>query len=60
MKKDRTKDKSTPKQNKWNDPFYYKSCLFKWFKYLVKWRNDKPERWFFELIKPEQIIKIIE
>lgn len=33
-----------------------------WFKdkYLVKWRSDKPARWFFELIRPEQIFKIIK
>lgn len=29
-------------------------------KYLIKWWSEKPARYFFELIKPERILKIME
>lgn len=28
-------------------------------KYLIQWWSEKPARYFFELIKPERILKII-
>lgn len=29
-------------------------------KYLVQWWSEKPARFFFELIKPEKILRIIK
>lgn len=40
MSKDRTKNKPTPRQNKWKDPFYYRTTLFRfaqcWYKLSLK------------------------